>query len=300
MIPASVGFQCPEDVRAGARSVRPAVTRYGGRVTRPGPVTYTLIAINVAIFVITSVSNGGLDLFSGGTSAIYSDFALVPPAVAHGEIYRLVTAAFLHYGLLHIGFNMYALYIIGPVVEAGLGRWRYLALYFLSGIGGSILTVAFAGPASQSAGASGAIFGLFGALYVMQRRMGQRSGPILGTIAINLLFTFTIPNISWEGHIGGLVTGTLVTIGLVAAAGTVQSRTRRHVAVIVVAAVLLSAAGLAATRHAQSQCDHARGRDAKAFCAYYDPPAAVGNVAAPAGVLVRQSAPEPTHGGPHA
>jgi membrane associated rhomboid family serine protease len=271
MIPAPVGFQCPECVREANRSARRPVTAYGGGLTGGPVVTWALIAINVAVFVVTSVSSGRVTLFSGGQTRIYDDFALVPPAVAHGDIWRLLTAAFLHYGILHIGFNMYALFIIGPVVERALGRWRYLAVYLLAGIGGSIFTVAFAAPASQSAGASGAIFGLFGAVYVLQRRVGQRTQTILPTIIINLVFTFTIPNISWEGHIGGLIVGSALTAALVATAQQAGGRLRRHVGVVAGAAVVLAAAGFASVQRADSECANPSNRSTAAYCEFYDP-----------------------------
>jgi len=276
MVPASVGFQCPECVREGSRGARQATTSYGGRLRRPGPVTYALIGLNLVVFAITVIGAGSSHLgqaFLGGyQTSIFDDFALIPPAVAHGEAYRLVTAAFLHYGILHIAFNMWALYVVGPVVEAALGRWRYVAVYFLSGIGGSILTVAFASPASQSAGASGAIFGLFGALYVLQRRVGQSSVAILSTIVLNLIITFSIPNISWEGHVGGLITGTAVTLALTATIGSPQGRTQRHIAVIGGAAVLLAAFGFLAVNRVGSECSGATTNSLVFdYCQVYDP-----------------------------
>jgi len=214
---------------------------------------------------------------------------VIPPAVAHGEIYRLLTAAFLHYGILHIGFNMWALFVVGPPVEAALGRWRYAAVYFLSGIGGSILTVAFAAPASQSAGASGAIFGLFGALYVLQRRSGISNVAILTTIGLNLVITFSIPNISWEGHVGGLITGTAMTAALAGTVGTPEGRTRRHVAVVVGASVLLAIGGFLAVHRVGSECANTTDQLDGSYCAFYDPGShtvsSSGNASARAGVV---------------
>lgn len=289
MVPASVGFQCPECVRDANRTLRQPVTRFGGRTVAGSPVTLSLIAINVAVFVVTSATGGLGGLLSGRTGAngsIYDKFALIPPAVAHGEWWRLISSAFLHYGLLHIVFNMTALLFIGPAVEAALGRWRYVSLYALSGIGGSLLTVALAAPASQSAGASGAIFGLFGALYVLQRRVGQRAGGILPVIVINLVLSFTIPDISWEGHIGGLIAGTAITVALVTSAGSAAGRVRRHVAVLVAAAVVMAGLGIAAVHRENDVCATTTNRDDFVYCQVYDPPgvgsggrSAVGNAA---------------------
>jgi membrane associated rhomboid family serine protease len=127
--------------------------------------------------------------------------------VAAGEYYRLLTSAFLHAGVMHILFNRFALAQIGPILEHALGRARYLSLYLLSALGGSVAAFLLAPPAQPSVGASGAIFGLFGAYYVVVRRLGGETGPIVVLLAINLVITFTVPNIDWRAHLGGLVTG---------------------------------------------------------------------------------------------
>ena len=131
-------------------------------------------------------------------------------AVAGGQYYRLLTSAFMHYGIVHILFNMYALYVLGPPLERHLGRLRFLTLYLLSALGGSVVVYLFSGLNAATAGASGAIFGLFGATLVAARRLRLDVRSLVVLIVINLVITFTVPGISWQGHIGGLVTGALV------------------------------------------------------------------------------------------
>ena len=167
-------------------------------------VTYTLIAINVVMFVLQTASPD-----------LQSELVLRSPAVADGELYRLLTSAFLHYGITHLLFNMYALYVVGPPLEVWLGRLRFSALYALSALGGSVLVYLLSPLNASTAGASGAVFGLFGASFVVAKRLNLDVRWVVGLIVINLAFTFVIPllggqNISWQGHIGGLVTGALV------------------------------------------------------------------------------------------
>jgi membrane associated rhomboid family serine protease len=208
---ASVGFQCPECVRSGAKTVRQPRTAFGGLMpTQVGQVTRLLIALNVVAFVIQQVSSDFTERFAllpartvfitGGAQVLYD-------GVANGEYYRLLTGAFLHANILHIFFNMYALLIVGPTVEAALGRLRFTVLYLISALGGSTLAYLLSPPHGLVVGASGAIFGLFGALFVVTRRMGAESGGIVGLIGINLFLSFALPNISWQGHLGGLITG---------------------------------------------------------------------------------------------
>lgn len=254
MVPASVGFQCPECVAEGRKTVRTARTMYGGQVQREGAIDATriLIAINVIAFVITAASGAGV-LAGNGTSSIYDRFALQPPQVANGEWYRLITSMFLHFGFLHIAFNMWALLVIGTPLEQQLGRLRYVVLYFLSGVGGSLLSMAF-GPLHQTAaGASGAVYGLFGAYYVITRRRGLETGPIVGLIAINLVISFTFNGIDWRGHVGGLIVGGIVAFAF-AWAPSGPSRDRLQAAGCAVVAVLLVASGFGGAAHVRHEC----------------------------------------------
>jgi membrane associated rhomboid family serine protease len=210
MVPAAVGFQCPECLSEGRKTMRPVRTVYGGTVNRGGvDVTRVLVGINVIVFVLTLL-DGANAVDGGGQSAIYDRFALIPAEVAGGEWYRLFSSMFLHFGFLHIAFNMWALLVIGGPLEQLLGRWRFVALYVLSGLGGSVLSFSTGPLLVKAAGASGAIFGLFAAMYVVNRQRGLETGPIVGLIAINLVFSFTFSGIDWRGHVGGLVTGAVV------------------------------------------------------------------------------------------
>jgi membrane associated rhomboid family serine protease len=276
MTAASVGFQCPECVAEGNKGARQARTIYGGQF-RPtsgamGPVTKALIAVNVALFVATSV--GGLNFASnGGTSKLFEHLSLIPPAVGHGQWYRLVTAMFLHFNLIHIGFNMYALFLIGPALELRLGRLRYLALYFLAGIGGSILTLIGAPVATEAAGASGAIFGLFAAFYIMARRENLQTGGIVFTIALNLALSFSFSNeIDWRGHVGGLVIGGVI-MAILAYAPQGPRRAQLQALGVGAVAVVLVVAGFLGTSHVNSTCEHATNPQSSTaeFCAHYDP-----------------------------
>jgi membrane associated rhomboid family serine protease len=201
---AAVGHQCAECVNQGAKTVRQPQTAFGGQHRSVPVVTYGLIAINVAMFVLQTVS-----------TKVQGELVLWSPGVAQGDLYRLLSSAFLHYGITHLLFNMWALYVIGPPLEMWLGRLRFTALYVLSALGGSVLVYLLSSLTASTAGASGAVFGLFGASFVVGKRMNLDVRWVVGLIAINLAFTFVIPllggqNISWQGHIGGLVTGAVV------------------------------------------------------------------------------------------
>ncbi|GAA0940787.1 rhomboid family intramembrane serine protease [Actinocorallia libanotica] len=207
MVEASVGFQCPECVHQGNRDIRHAKGRFGGEVATVPRLTYALIAVNVVVFLLQY----GL----GDADLIRYDFGLIPPLVAEGEYYRLLTSAFLHNGVTHLALNMWALWAVGQSLELWLGRSRFLVLYGVSALGGSTLVYLASPYLSNTAGASGAIFGLFGAIFVISRRMNLDIRPIAVVIVLNLAFTFVIPllggaNISWQGHVGGLVTGGLL------------------------------------------------------------------------------------------
>ncbi|HKP39831.1 rhomboid family intramembrane serine protease [Mycobacterium sp.] len=201
---AAVGHQCAECVNHGAKTVRQPQTAFGGRQRSAPAVTYGLIAINVAMFVLQTVSTN-----------VQGELVLWSPGVAQGDLYRLLSSAFLHYGITHLLFNMWALYVVGPPLEMWLGRIRFTALYVMSALGGSVLVYLLSSLTASTAGASGAVFGLFGASFVVGKRLNLDVRWVVGLIAINLAFTFVIPlissqNISWQGHIGGLVTGAVV------------------------------------------------------------------------------------------
>jgi membrane associated rhomboid family serine protease len=220
MVFAPVGIKCPDHagVAQGAARVVKGVRRAGVEGTG-ALVTKTLIALNVAIFLL-QLAQGGTLSNVGGT--IYEEFALFIQAsyggelhgLAEGEWYRLLTAAFLHANLIHLAMNMLFLWWIGAPVEAALGRWRYLLVYIVSGLAGSAGALLL-DPDAVTVGASGALFGILGAAFVLER---QRSyvlgGGALTIIVLNLAFTFTISGISIGGHLGGLVGGALCALAL--------------------------------------------------------------------------------------
>jgi membrane associated rhomboid family serine protease len=245
---AAVGFQCPSCVAEGAKTIRQPRTAFGGRVAMDsGRVTSALIAINVAVFVL-GFGVQDLDVRFGNLAlGLNRSFQVV--GVAEGEYYRLITSAFLHAGVLHILFNMFALAQIGPVLEKALGRGRYLALYLLSALGGSVAAYLLAPPNQPSVGASGAIFGLFGAYYVVVRRLGGETGPIVVLLVINLAITFSVPNIDWRAHLGGLATGAVLAAAFAYAPrgprqATLHAAACAAVAVVLVVAVALRTAAL--------------------------------------------------------
>jgi membrane associated rhomboid family serine protease len=246
MIPASVGFQCPECVREGNKDVRQARTVFGGQVNDdPGWVSKVLIGLNVLAFIAQQVSD---DVF---TRFVLIGFVPIGRGeflgVADGEVYRLLTAAFLHGGIFHLLLNMYAIFALGPQLEAALGRVRFLALYLVSALGGTALSYALAPATNSSLGASGAVFGLAGAYLVISRRLGRDSTPVLVLLAINFGYGFLVPRIDWRAHLGGLVAGALV-----AAAMAYAPRTSRRTVVQVAGtlATLLVAVAIVAWRTA--------------------------------------------------
>ncbi|MEQ4720288.1 rhomboid family intramembrane serine protease [Nonomuraea sp. B19D2] len=195
---ASVGFQCPECVAEGNRGIRQAKSTFGGNVVRAPIVTYAILAITVLVF--------GAQYLIGGR--VTAELAMWPGRVAVlDEYYRMLSVVFVHDGVFHILFNCWALYVVGPYLERAFGHVRFLALYVISGLGGSTLSL-WVDPLNQTTvGASGAIFGLFGAVFVVGRRLNVDVRGIAALIAINLVITFLVSGISWTGHIGGLITG---------------------------------------------------------------------------------------------
>ena len=201
MISAPVGFQCPECVK-GAPAVRTLRS-----LQRDPYATWVLMAVNIALFLPSL--GGGAGLLSRG-NPLADDFALYGPDVAAGEWWQLITSGFLHYGVMHLAFNMLALYLLGAMIESSLGPARFLGIYFSGLLAGSLGALLLSFDA-RTAGASGAVYGLMGAAFVLQRRRGvdpMQSG-IGGLLVVNLLFTFAIPGISIGGHLGGLVGGGL-------------------------------------------------------------------------------------------
>ena len=239
---ASVGFHCPECVAQGAATVRAPRTTFGGRVTGDtSRVSLTIVVLNVAVFVLgVAVGEGGLQVRFGNIAGTPGQLG-----VADGEYYRLLTAAFLHGGIFHLLLNMFALAQLGPVLEAALGRLRFVALYLLSALGGSVLSYLLSSPLQLGVGASGAIFGLFGAYYVVVRRLGGETSSIVVLLAINLVITVTVPIIDWRAHLGGLVTGAVLAVAF-AYAPRGPGRDRLHA--LACAAVLVVLVALVAVR----------------------------------------------------
>jgi len=207
--PAPVGVHCPECMKE-ARASQPRVRR----VSSGQPVvTYTLVGINVALYLLQQ-------FIPGFTQALWFAPAYVQ-AVGYFEPWRMLTSMFLHGSLWHILFNMYALYVFGSMLERGLGRGRYLALYLISGFAGSVAVLLLGDPFTPVVGASGAIFGLFGAFIVLQKQMGGSIRGLLILLAINVVIAF-LPgsNIAWQAHLGGILVGGLL--------GFILGRTRRE------------------------------------------------------------------------
>jgi membrane associated rhomboid family serine protease len=213
--PASVGFQCPQCVAAGNASVRRPRTPYGAKVAeRPGLVTIVLGALNVLAFAVTALTSPGG--FTGNIgSKLFDQLELVPIRVAaDGQYWRLLGAAFLHIGLLHLAGNMLSLAIVGPALERVFGAWRFLTVYLAGALGGSVAVYLFGSPYGAVAGASGAIFGLFAATLIVLRRLGLDARFMVLAIGLNFAVSFA-PGISLLGHLGGFVAGGLATLTMV-------------------------------------------------------------------------------------
>lgn len=263
---AAVGFQCPECVAEGRKTTRQARTAYGGlRPTNASITTIVLMALNLGVWVIIQATGrygsrlyelfgltptGTCSLDSGGGfyPAVGSDAvcAQIPntvwvPGVADGSYWQLLSAAFTHVELWHLAVNMLALYFLGPQLEMVLGRARFLALYVLSGLAGSVLVYWAADPQGTTVGASGAIFGLMGALLVIAHKVGGNVQQLLMWLGLNAVITFTVPNVSWQGHLGGFLGGALIAALLVYAPRGPR-RTTVQVAGLVAFAALLAVA----------------------------------------------------------
>ncbi|MFL5913462.1 MAG: rhomboid family intramembrane serine protease [Gaiellaceae bacterium] len=213
MTMAPVGIRCPEHAgKAARRRLRgpaPVIRAQRQLGSTFAPVTKALIAINVIFYLITAVQGHGLNSPAG---SLFDRTALYGPLVEHGDWWRLITAAFLHANLIHIAFNMFALWVIGGPVEHYLGRTRFLGLYLVAGLAGSAGAL-LQSPTGVTVGASGAIFGILGALLILEwQATGKLGGQAMTLIVINLAFSFTFAGISWGGHVGGLIGGILATL----------------------------------------------------------------------------------------
>lgn len=237
---AAVGFQCPSCVSEGARQTRQARTPYGGaRSGNPALTSMALIGANLVAFLGILASGGAagtlidrIALMLGnrcdpiGQGGYYPQVTTEGSCLADvggtwvigvgdGSYWQLATSMFTHVEIWHVGFNMLALWFLGPQLEMAIGRVRFLVLYFLSGLAGSAMVVWLSGTQLQTYGASGAIFGLMGGLLVLAVKVGGNVSQIGGWLLINAVLTFTIPNISWQGHLGGFLGGVLIAAVIV-------------------------------------------------------------------------------------
>jgi len=234
MTPTPVGMRCPECSRQRTKVVRnPHGTASG---FWSSPATYVLIGINVIVYLIEIAGGGGG--INNPSGSIVVDYGLFGPFVAEGEWYRLVTAGFLHASLLHIGFNMLLLYLLGRLLEPALGTPRFLVLYFASLLAGS-LGVMIIDPNGLTVGASGAVFGLFAAGFILARERGlnELAGQFAFLIIINLVFSFTGSNISVGGHLGGLVGGLICALVIVAGGRGMLGAKPRNLELLLMAVV---------------------------------------------------------------
>lgn len=239
MISASVGFQCPECVHQGARQTRQNELPFGGRRVDTPLVTYTLLGINIAVWAAILATGGDgswlADLLSirpGPYCAVATDASRmydvgqvacealpqgqwVGGGVAGGQWWQLITSAFAHIAPLHLGMNMLALWFLGPTLERSLGRVRFLAVYLLSALAGSVAVMWFANRGSATLGASGAIFGLMGAYFILAKKVGGDIRTVMFWLFLNVAFTFTMAGVSWQGHIGGLIGGLVAALAVV-------------------------------------------------------------------------------------
>ncbi|MCL8026735.1 rhomboid family intramembrane serine protease [Nocardioides bruguierae] len=267
MNPASVGFQCPECVLEGRRTQRQARSTYGGLVpTKAGRVSFVLLAINVAVWALVLATGSGsswlVDLLGlrpqGLCQAGQAGYDIAQgvcdraggtwlPGFADGAWWQLITSAFLHVQLLHIGFNMFALYILGPQLERMLGSARFLALYLVSALAGSALVVWLSNPYQTTLGASGAIFGLMGALLLVAWKQGLAYQQILIWIGLNFVITFVgSGSISWQGHLGGFVGGLACAAVLVFTPRGPRRPALQWAGLVLIGVVALAAAGVGA------------------------------------------------------
>jgi len=268
---ASVGFQCPSCVKEGAKQTRTGVSPYGGgRSANPAITSFVLMAINVAVWVLIQArenlvgvlalipagrceSSGGKTFYPGILNeniCNVQDGTVWVAGVANGAPWQIVTSVFAHQEPFHLLLNMLVLYFLGPQLEAILGRTRFLSLYLLSGLTGSVAVMLLSDPHGGTLGASGAGFGLMGALLVVAHKVGADTQPILVWLGINIAFTFFASSyISWQGHLGGLIGGLLISTLIVYAPkkkrSAIQWTGLGTIAIVSVALIVLRAAAIA-------------------------------------------------------
>ncbi len=197
---AAVGFQCPSCFNEGVKSIPKKRTSLGG-VARGNNqvVTITLLALNVLVFIA----------IRSGSPQLLGDLVLVPVLV-ESEPWRLITSAFSHVQIFHIFSNLFMLWMLGPQLEQMLGRLRFAVLYLVSALGGGVAVWLLSAPIGATLGASGAVLGLVGALLVISRAQGLDVTWIIGYVGVTALLSFIVPSISWQGHLGGFVTGAAI------------------------------------------------------------------------------------------
>jgi membrane associated rhomboid family serine protease len=234
MTPTPVGMRCPECASQRTKVVRGVGRQEGFAQT---PATYVLIGLSVIGYLI-EIATGTGGLAGGGLTQFMIDFGLYGPFVAEGELYRLVTSGFLHAGIIHLGFNMFLLFFLGRLLEPALGTPRFLALYFASLLAGSFGAL-LVEPDTVTVGASGAVYGLAGAVFIIARGRGMEAlaGQIGFLIVFNLIFSFVVPRISVGGHIGGLVGGVLCALIVVAGERGMLGRNRLPLEILAMIAV---------------------------------------------------------------
>lgn len=213
LTPASVGFHCRQCLGESRAAYRPARTHAGSDVNEKPIVSYLLMAVNVLVFVIVAVQARSVTVMD--PSPVMLNGVLFPGEVAGGEFYRLISSGFLHFGIVHLAMNMLSLYMLGPNLERVLGRVRFSVVYLLSLLGGSAAVMLLSEPLTMSAGASGAIFGLMGAMVAVVKRYRADPRQLLGVVMINLIISFSVQGISWQAHLGGLVVGGIVGAAMV-------------------------------------------------------------------------------------
>jgi membrane associated rhomboid family serine protease len=226
MTPAPVGFQCPDCVREGFAAQRQVRTALGGAQRSGAPlVTYGLIAINVVMFLLQQARPRVTDALFQVTGPVYDNGNLI--GLAMHQYYRLLTAGFLHGSLLHIGVNMFSLFSVGVPLERVLGRLRFAVVYFLSLFGASLFVLLFSAADVAALGASGAVFGVFGAIVVLTKKLGYDIKYAIGVLVVNVVINVIYSSaLSWQGHLGGLLTGALagVVMGWAPGQGAVRRR----------------------------------------------------------------------------